>query len=118
MPLRQKLLTLIVLGGFAATGNADSTAARCDVYPMGEDHASVMQACTFSQRQGYITLALDEENVHALAPVGDTPGNFRDASGQPVYRVKGLGDKGQIFRFPHQSIHVYWDTRALQQHED
>jgi hypothetical protein len=77
-----------------------------------------MQACTFSQRQGYIRLTLDEGVAHELAPSGDVPGNFRNASGQPVYRVKGLGDQGLIFRFPDQSIYVYWDTAALtRQHE-
>jgi len=45
--------------------------------------------------------------THELAPVGETPGNFRDQQGRPVYRQSGLGDQGQIFRFQNESVYVY-----------
>jgi len=92
---------------------ADWTQARCDVYPKGEDHTNVMIPCTFSQRQGYITIARDDGVTHDLSPVGDTPGNFRDQHGNTVQRESGLGDQGLIFRFPEESVYVYWDTSAL-----
>ena len=97
---------------------ADSTQARCDIYPKGEDHISSMQACTFSQRQGYITIAREDGVTHDLSPVGDTPGNFKDANGKAVYRQKGLGDQGQIFRFADESVFVYWSTAALEPQAD
>jgi hypothetical protein len=97
---------------------ADSARARCDIYPKGEDRVSAMIACTFSQRQGYITIAREDGVTHDLTPVGDAPGNFRDAGGQAVYRQSGLGDQGQIFRFPDESVFVYWNTDALEPQDD
>lgn len=92
---------------------ADWTDARCDVYPKGEDHTSVVIPCVFSQRQGYITITRSDGIVHDLSPEGDTPGNFRDAQGKNVYRQSGLGDRGQIFRFSDESVFIYWDTAGL-----
>ncbi len=93
---------------------ADSTEARCDIYPAGEDHASAMLACTFSQRQGYVTITREDGVVHDLSPAGDTPGNFTDAQGRPAYRQSGLGDQGLIFRLADESVYVYWNTAALE----
>jgi len=92
---------------------ADWTQARCDIYPKGEDHTDVMIPCTFSQRQGHITITRDDGVTHDLSPVGDGPGNFKDQNGDMVYRQSGLGDQGLIFRFPDESVFVYWDTSAL-----
>ena len=89
---------------------ADTTEARCDVYPVGEDHTDVVIPCTFSQRQGYITIRRSDGVVHELSPEGDAPGNFRDQQGNRVYRQSGLGDQGLIFRFPEESIYLYWST--------
>lgn len=99
------------IAGSTAT-NADSTAARCDIYAKGEDHTNNTVRCTFSQRQGWITLTTDEVS-YSLEPVGDEPGNYKDKAGRPVYRQSGLGDQGQIFRFEDKSIYVFWDTTAL-----
>ncbi len=103
------LLTMI----WATSSAADWTAARCDIYPKGQDHTSKMISCTFSQRQGYITITRDDGVTHDLSPVGDEPGNYRDDAGRAVYRQSGMGDLGQIFRFPDESVFVYWNTDAL-----
>lgn len=97
---------------------ADWTEARCDIYPAGEDHASEMVPCTFSQRQGYVTITRDNGITHDLSPVGDTPGNYLDQDGRPAYRQSGLGDQGLIFRLENESIYVYWDTAALSPQEE
>lgn len=97
-----------------AAADADSTQARCDIYPKGEDHTDNMVPCTFSQRQGYITIVREDGVTHDLEPVGDAPGNFRDQNGDAVYRESGLGDQGQIFRFPTESVFVYWSTAGLE----
>lgn len=91
----------------------DTTDARCDIYPAGEDHTDKMLRCTFSQRQGYITIGRADGVVHDLSPAEDTPGNFLDQDGRRVYRQSGLGDQGLIFRFPDESVYVYWNTEAL-----
>lgn len=92
---------------------ADTVEARCDIYPRGEDHATAMLACSFSQRQGYVTIARSDGVIHELSPTGDTPGNFVDAEGAKVYRQSGLGKQGLIFRLPEESVYVYWATDAL-----
>ncbi len=92
---------------------ADWTGARCDIYPRGSDHASKMIPCIFSQRQGYVTITRDDGVMHDLSPVGDTPGNYQDQEGRPVYRQSGLGDQGLIFRLEDESVYVYWNTAAL-----
>jgi hypothetical protein len=97
---------------------ADSTQARCDIYPKGEDHTDVMIPCTFSQRQGYVTIVRSDGVTHDLSPVGETVGNYEDQDGRTVYRQSGLGDQGLIFRFPDESIFVYWNTAALNPQDD
>ena len=97
---------------------ADATQARCDIYPAGEDHASQMIPCMFAQRQGYVTITRNDGVTHDLAPVGDAPGNFRDQDGHTVYRQSDLGDQGLIFRFPSESVYVYWDSAALEPQPD
>lgn len=92
---------------------ADSSDAACEVYPRGEDHTDVLIPCSFSQRQGFITLARGDGVTHELSPVGDAPGNFKDQFGHTVIRQSGLGDQGQIFRLPNESVYVYWDTSRL-----
>lgn len=99
--------------GCALSATADSTEAACEVYPRGEDHTDVLIPCTFSQRQGYITITRSDGVTHDLTPVGDTPGNFNDQHGRKVYRESGLDDQGQIFRFPDESVYVYWNTSIL-----
>jgi hypothetical protein len=91
---------------------ADSTQARCELYPKGSDKLEKMVPCTFSQRQGHITITRKDGVTHDLLPVGDTPGNFRDQGGHAVYRQGGLGEAGLIFRFPKESLFVWWDNAA------
>ena len=121
--IQQKMKAWIVTlaltaASWSVTGVADSTDARCDIYPRGSDHASRMILCTFSQRQGYITISRDDGVVHDLSPVGDQPGNFRDQDDRTVYRNSGLGDQGLIFRFPDESVFLYWSTAALESQPD
>ncbi len=99
---------------WAAPAAADWTDARCDIYPVGSDKAAKMIPCIFSQRQGYVTITREDKVKHDLEPVDDTPGNFRDQNGRTVYRQRGLGDQGLIFRFPDESVYVYWSTAAFQ----
>ena len=106
-------LAAIVVTATGAPAAADTAEAVCEIYPRGEDHTDVMIPCTFSQRQGYVTIARSDGVTHELSPVGDAPGNFTDQSGSAVYRQSGLGDQGQIFRLPNESVYVYWNTSML-----
>jgi hypothetical protein len=111
MPM--KMVAVMVLSSYALPGAADSSAARCDLYPAGADHAEKMIPCSFSQRQGYITLTRADGVTHELTPDGETPGRYRDQQNQIVVRESGLGDQGQILRFPQETVYVYWSTAAL-----
>ena len=112
------LIAAALTAAWTTSSPADSTEARCDIYPKGSDHASKMIPCTFSQRQGYVTITRDDGVTHILSPEGDTPGNFSDQDGRPVYRQSGLGDQGLIFRCEDESIYVYWNTAALYPQDD
>ena len=103
----------ILAAAWSGIAAADWTEARCDIYPRGEDKASAMIPCTFAQRQGVVTITREDGVTHDLVPVGDVAGNFRDQRGRTVYRQSGLGDQGLIFRFPDESVYVYWNTAAL-----
>jgi hypothetical protein len=105
-------LVAVLLSAWALPSAADSTQARCEIYPKGSDKMQSMVPCTFGQRQGYITITRNDGVSYDLSPVGDTPGNFRDQDGNAVYRQSGLGEAGLIFRFPTESVFVYWDTAA------
>jgi hypothetical protein len=105
-------LIAAVLAGWALPSAADSTQARCEIYPKGSDKMEKMVSCTFGQRQGYITITRKDGVTHDLSPVGNTPGNFRDQDGHTVYRQSGLGEAGLIFRFPNESLFVWWDNAA------
>jgi hypothetical protein len=107
-------LSLLLSAGVPVPASSDSLGARCDIYPAGSDRLDKMIPCVFAQSQGYITLTRDDGVTHELEPVGDTPGNFNDQDGRAVYRQSGLGDQGLIFRFPDESVFVYWDTAALE----
>ena len=113
-----RVLPIPALALSAAVSVADSTDAACEVYPRGEDHTEVLISCSFSQRQGYITIVRSDGVTHALSPVGDAPGNFKDQLGHSITRQSGLGDQGQIFRFPEESVYVYWNTDRLSPADD
>ena len=106
-------IAVVALAVWTTSSLADSTDARCDIYPKGSDHTDKMIPCVFSQRQGFVTIRRDDGVVHDLEPTGDAPGNFRDQHGRPVYRQSGLGSEGLIFRFEDESVYVYWSTAAL-----
>jgi hypothetical protein len=106
------VLVAALLAGWALPSAADSTQARCEIYPKGSDKMEKMVPCTFGQRQGYITITREDGVTYDLSPDGEAPGNFRDQHGHAVYRQSGLGEAGLIFRFPKESLFVYWDTAA------
>ncbi|MBN3945280.1 MAG: hypothetical protein HWQ38_01825 [Nostoc sp. NMS7] len=100
---------------FPVSVKADTVNARCDVFPKGEDRATSSGSCTFSQRQGAVSIELENGRRYDLLPEVNRPGNYRDQNGDAAYRQAGLGDRGQIYRLATESIFVYWDTSANRQ---
>lgn len=112
--MRIAAISVLAALALAAPAAADSTEARCDVYPAGSDHTDKMMRCTFSQRQGHVTITRADGVAHDLSLFGDAPGTYRDQNGDPVYRQSGLGDQGLIFRLPSESVFIYWSTAGLE----
>jgi hypothetical protein len=100
------------LGGLLAgvPALADTVKARCDVFPKGEDRATSSGLCTFSQRQGYVSIELKDGQRVELTPQEGKPNAYLDAKGNPAKRE--IADNGNIhiYRLAKQSIFVYWDT--------
>lgn len=115
MRTRTATLLLAAAATFTTSAAADFTEARCDVYPRGSDHTDVVIPCTFGQRQGNVTITRSDGVTHDLVQVEEQPGHYRDQHANEVIRdVSGLGEAGLIFRFPDESVYVYWDTSALE----
>jgi hypothetical protein len=95
---------LLLAGGAAA----DSTTARCDIYPAGEDTASASVNCRFYQAQGHVVITREDGPEYDLSPVEGEYARYTDQRGKPVTREDGLGDAGLIFRLPDESVFVYW----------
>lgn len=89
---------------------ADTVKARCDVFPKGEDRATSSGLCTFSQRQGFVSIQLKNGQRFELSPQGSKPNAYLDANGKPAMREIDDNGKIHIYRLAKQSIFVYWDT--------
>lgn len=105
---------LLFSAGTAAIGcvRADSLQARCDIYPKGASKPAAVLACSYSQRQGFVGIDRADGVRHDLRP-RDAPGSYVDDKGRPVVRVRGLGNRGTIYRFERETIYVYWSTAGL-----
>jgi hypothetical protein len=109
------MLALAIAAIFSTSAAADFTEARCDIYPKGSDHTDVVIPCTFGQRQGNVIITRSDGVTHDLVQVEDQPGHYRDQHGRAVVREDGgLGQAGLIFRFPDESVYVYWNINALE----
>ncbi|MCP4210259.1 MAG: hypothetical protein GY764_02165 [Halieaceae bacterium] len=102
----------------ASPANADSASAHCG-FSGSRDHLPTRTSpCSFSQRQGAIGIYFEGGQRFNFTPVGDAPGNYRDEAGRPVYRQKGLGQEGQLFKLPTTPdgllfLYVMWASTAL-----
>lgn len=113
--LTDVLMPAALLLSMVPSAMADSTEARCDIYPAGAERTSASIACTFAQYQGNVYIDRSDGVSHQLRPSGEAVGNFVDQSGNAVYRQAGLGSAALIFRMPAESVFVYWDASSLQQ---
>lgn len=105
----------LVLFGLAASlllsgtnSLADTLRSECGFSNSAEVPPESTSACTFSQRQGYISIRIDGGKTFDFSPTGDLPGNYKNQQGEPVYRKSGLGDAGQLFQLPSTYLYVFW----------
>lgn len=100
--------TTIATLGFVLPAQADTVHARCEFYRNGKSRPEVNMPCTFSQRQGFVSIQWADGVRNEFTPTGDQPGVFKDRRGGLVYRQAGLGERGLIFKMEHGKIYVYW----------
>ncbi|WP_207714277.1 hypothetical protein [Scytonema sp. UIC 10036] len=81
--------------------------ARCSIYPKGSDRASWYGSCTFSQRQGFVGIQLENGHRYELRPTGQ-PNKYRDQNGRPAHR-ETVDDLQQAYRLANESIFVTFD---------
>lgn len=93
----------------AAPALADTVQARCDVFPAGDDKATSSGLCTFSQRQGFVSIQLKGGQRIELKPNESTPNAYFDGRGEPAKREILDANRGQVYRLEKQSIFVFWD---------
>lgn len=116
--MKKQLFSLVSGAAIAALialapAKADTTTARCDVYPRGEDTATSSDTCTFSQRQGFVTITLKDGTTYELMPSPTEPATYTDQNGRPATREDELGTAGVIYRLADVSIYVYWDASTV-----
>lgn len=92
----------------AGAALADTARARCDYYPRGEDRASASMNCTFSQRQGFVTIRRQDGVTHEFQPNPNGAGHL-DANGGRV-SIESDDPSYTIYRTPRESIYVYWNV--------
>jgi hypothetical protein len=104
------IATVLTTFSIGAVAKADTVSARCDIYPRGEDRTSAIVPCTFSQRQGYVTIVLEDGTTYELSPSPSQAAIYTDQDGRPATREDGLGAGLTIYRLAEESIYVYWDA--------
>jgi len=101
------VVAAIAAMSMTGVAKADTANASCIVYPKGDDRASWSGTCTFSQRQGFVGIQLQNGKRYDLSPTGQ-PNKFRDQDGRPAHRETGAGDQ-HIYRLSKESIYVTFD---------
>ncbi|ACA84690.1 hypothetical protein [Shewanella woodyi] len=99
----------VLLSIIATPSQADTMQSRCDIYDKPQGELLTSTPCTFSQRQGYISINRDDGISYNLAPVDEAYiGTFEDQNGNWVYRKSGLSPDGVIFKMPTEYLYLYW----------
>ncbi len=76
---------LVALGG-ATIARADTAEAMCELRKEGDTRKNATGPCTFSQRQGYVDVALRNGEKVSLRPT-EKANQFKDDNGNVVVRT-------------------------------
>ncbi|WP_373481133.1 hypothetical protein [Geminocystis sp.] len=112
MKIKNALLSTIAVistVSFSSIAQADTINSRCDIYPKGEDKASGVVNCTFSQRQGFITIQREDGVTYELTPK-QANNKYTDQNGNSV--IREIDGNTFIFRFKNESVYVYQGEKA------
>lgn len=97
--------------GWTSVAKADTVTAHCDLYRPGEGYPGVSSNCTFSQRQGYIGIEMQNTGVrYEFSP--ESSRVYKDQYGGKVTQSI-LGDEGQSFTLADGTkLSVFWDNSS------
>ena len=102
--LTTTLLALVIAAHYAPAradnygqGLPNTFEANCEVRKDGDTRKGETGPCTFSHRQGYITLGLRNGDVYSLTP-GNEQDHFKDQKGNKVVRIQS-GNGFQEFKW-------------------
>ena len=102
-------LPLFLLSVVAGSGAAlaDTAEAMCEMRKDGETKQGATGPCTFSQRQGYVSIDLRNGQRIELSP-GDKPNHFKDEKGKTVVRT--VTDSGHEYKSEGKKVIVRWNA--------
>ncbi len=102
-------LPLFLLSVVAGSGAAlaDTTEAMCEMRKDGETKQGATGPCTFSQRQGYVSIELRNGDRIELSPA-DKPDHFKDEKGKTVVRT--VTGNGQEYKWDGKKLIVRWNA--------
>jgi hypothetical protein len=91
------VLVLVAVAAVAQTAVADSSDAKCRFYKNNDKDQKRSGPCTFSQRQGNISIDLDNGDSIKLSPRNKAD-QFKDQDGDKVVRSGSYGNT-QVFKW-------------------
>ncbi len=103
-------ITSLVLGmaGWIPAAAADTADAMCEARKDGDTRKGASGPCSFSQRQGYVSIDLRNGETWELSP-GNKANHYRDQKGNQVVRTVEGGD--HIYKWPHRKIIVSFNQQ-------
>ena len=96
---------LLSVAGLSGAVLADTTEATCEVRKDGETKQGASGPCTFSQRQGYVSIDLRNGQRIELSP-GDRPDHYRDEKGHKV--VLTASRNSNEYKWDNKKLIVRW----------
>jgi hypothetical protein len=102
-------LALAAIFSAVPTVFGDTVKSRCGYSEKADAGPETYHPCTFSQRQGTISISIGSDAPYLFSPDGDLAGTYLDQAGQRVYRKKGLGKRGQLFQLSGRYLYVLWN---------
>ena len=96
-------LPALVLGGGVPAVLADTATAMCEAHKDGEKRKKASGECSFSQRQGYVSIRLRNGETWELSPA-DKANVYRDQQGKKV--VRSMDGYNHVYKWEHKKIIV------------
>ena len=100
---------LLSVAGLSGAVLADTTDATCEVRKDGETKQGASGPCTFTQRQGYVSIDLRNGQRIELSP-GDRPDHYRDEKGHKV--VLTASRNSNEYKWDNKKLIVRWSTAS------